>query len=212
MADTTTKLISELDFSTIKGNLSAFIANNSDFTDYNFSGSALSILTDILAYNTHYNAVYLNMALNETFIDTAQTRSSVVSLAKNFGYTPRSKKSSITELSFTVSSSDPQGTTITIEKSDYFTSQVDNVNYVWYPIQAVSASADAGGTYTFTNNGSFGVLAATPVILQPRSLEPKRRLIRQQCLPRRAILVLLHLHNQLDKQLLRHIPLILRPI
>ena len=83
MADTTTKLISDLDFTRIKANLSAFIANNSDFTDYNFSGSALSTLTDILAYNTHYNAVYLNMALNENFIDTAQTRSSVVSLAKN---------------------------------------------------------------------------------------------------------------------------------
>ena len=149
MADTTTKLISDLDFTRIKANLSAFIANNSDFTDYNFSGSALSTLTDILAYNTHYNAVYLNMALNENFIDTAQTRSSVVSLAKNLGYTPRSKKSSIAELSFTIDSSDPEGTTITLEKTDYFSSTVDGVTYVWYPIQTVTATADVDGIYTF---------------------------------------------------------------
>ena len=149
MADTTTKLISDLDFTRIKANLSAFIANNSDFTDYNFSGSALSTLTDILAYNTHYNAVYINMALNENFIDTAQTRSSVVSLAKNLGYTPRSKKSSIAELSFTISSNDPEGTAITLDKTNYFTSSVDNVTYVWYPVEAQSATADANGTYTF---------------------------------------------------------------
>ena len=89
MADTTTKQISELDFETVRNNIATFIANNSDFTDYNFEGSALSFLMDVLAYNTHYNAVYLNMAVNENFIDTAQIRSSVVSLAKNMGYTPR---------------------------------------------------------------------------------------------------------------------------
>ena len=100
MADNTTKIISELDYESIRNSIAKFIANNSDFTDYNFEGSALSFLMDVLAYNTHYNAVYLNLALNESFIDTAQVRSSVVSLAKNLGYTPRSATSAQAQLSF----------------------------------------------------------------------------------------------------------------
>jgi len=153
MSDTTTKIISQLDFEEIKSNLSAFIANNSDFTDYNFEGSALSFLTDILAYNTHYNAVYLNMALNENFIDTAQTRSSVVSLAKNFGYTPRSKKSSLSSISFNILETDPlkaDGNVIFLEKTNYFRAEIAGVSYIFSPVQTVSATS-SGGIYTFTD-------------------------------------------------------------
>ena len=64
MPNKTVNLVSELDFETIRGNIAAYIANNSSFTDYNYEGSGLSIIMDILAYNTHYNAVYLNMAMN----------------------------------------------------------------------------------------------------------------------------------------------------
>jgi hypothetical protein len=153
MADTTTKIISELDFEKIKANLSAFIANNSDFTDYNFEGSALSFLTDILAYNTHYNAVYLNMALNENFIDTAVTRSSVVSLAKNLGYTPRSRKSSLTEISFTITETDPlkaNGNVIYLEKSNYFRCENNGVTYIFSPVKQTSATS-VSGVYTFSD-------------------------------------------------------------
>ena len=153
MADNTTKIISQLDFEAIKSNLSAFIANNSDFTDYNFEGSGLSFITDLLAYNTHYNAVYLNMAINENFIDTAQTRSSIVSLAKNFGYTPRSKKSSIAELSFTIDepvTAKQNGNTIFLEQSNYFTGVVDGITYIFSPIESVSATSSSG-KYTFSD-------------------------------------------------------------
>jgi len=169
MADNRVKLISDLDFEDIKANISSFIANNSEFTDYNFKGSALNFLTDILAYNTHYNAFYLNMAINENFIDTAVTRSSVVSLAKNFGYTPRSKKSSIAEVSFTVSTTDPNGTSITMDQTNFFSTSVNNVTYVFTPIASQTATAQSG-LYTFNDvklrEGSYATITY-PVTSSP---------------------------------------------
>ena len=85
--------VTELDFDTIKTNLKNFFADQTEFTDYDFSGSGLSILLDVLAYNTHYMAYYLNMVANEMYLDSATQRDSVVSLAKHLGYTPRSKTS-----------------------------------------------------------------------------------------------------------------------
>ena len=92
MSDTASKLtVSELDFDTIKTNLKNFLGDQNELTDYNFDGSTMSILLDLMAYNTHYNAFYLNMAVNETFLDTASVRNSVISRAKHLGYTPTSE-------------------------------------------------------------------------------------------------------------------------
>ena len=85
--------VTELDFDTIKTNLRTYLAAQPEFTDYDFTGSALSLLLDVLAYNTHYNAVLANLQANEMFIDTAIKRTSVVSLAKMLGYSPRSTTS-----------------------------------------------------------------------------------------------------------------------
>jgi hypothetical protein len=82
--------VSELDFDQIKSNLLEFLQAQKELTDYNFEGSVLNTLVDLMAYTTHYNAFNANMALNESFLDTAQLRSSVVSHAKLLGYTPRS--------------------------------------------------------------------------------------------------------------------------
>ena len=87
--------VTELDFDTIKSNLKTFLNQQSTFTDYDFEGSGLSVLLDILAYNTHYNAYYLNMVANEAFLDTALLRDSVVSHAKSLGYVPYSKTAPI---------------------------------------------------------------------------------------------------------------------
>jgi len=86
--------ITELDFATIKSNLKDFLKAQPEFSDYNFDGSGLSVLLDLLAYNTHYMGYYMNMVANEMFIDTAQLRESVVSHAKLLGYTPRSRVAS----------------------------------------------------------------------------------------------------------------------
>jgi len=84
--------LTELDFDAIKNNLKTYLQSQDVLKDYNYEGSALSTLLDILAYNTHYNAYYLNMVANELFLDTAARRSSVVSLAKMLNYTPKSVK------------------------------------------------------------------------------------------------------------------------
>jgi hypothetical protein len=150
MSNKTVNLVSELDFETIRNNIAAYIANNSSFTDYNYEGSGLSTIMDILAYNTHYNAVYLNMALNENFIDTAQLRSSVVSIARNLGYTPRSKKSSKTKVSFRIPTTDPNNTSLTLEKTTKFVGDIDGSTYIFQPTSAITALSD-GSRYTFNN-------------------------------------------------------------
>lgn len=148
--DHKTKIVSELDFESIRSSIAAFIANNSRFTDYNFEGSGLGILMDILAYNTHYNAVYLNMALNENFLDTAQLRSSVVSIAKNLGYTPRSKKSATTIVSLSIPTTAVANTALTLNKNVKFVGEKDGSSYVFQPIQAYTALSD-GSQYIFND-------------------------------------------------------------
>ena len=86
-----TKLdISQLDFDGIKDNLKTFLSQQDEFTDYDFEGSGMNILLDVLAYNTHYLGYNANMLANEMYLDSADQRSSVVSLAKQVGYTPKS--------------------------------------------------------------------------------------------------------------------------
>jgi hypothetical protein len=150
MPNKTVNLVSELDFETIRNNIAAYIANNSSFTDYNYEGSGLSMIMDILAYNTHYNAVYLNMAMNENFIDTAQLRSSIVSIAKNLGYTPRSKKSAKTKVSFRIPTTDPPNTSLILEKTTKFVGDIDGTTYIFQPTKAVSAISD-GSRYIFSD-------------------------------------------------------------
>ena len=91
-----------LDFDQIKQSLKDYIQSNSDFTDYDFEGSNLSTILDVLAYNTYITSYNANMLSNEVFIDSATLRENVVSLARNIGYIPRSKKSSRTNISFFV--------------------------------------------------------------------------------------------------------------
>ena len=77
--------VTELDFDNIKQNLKTFLQDQTIFQDYDFDGSGLSVLLDILSYNTHYNALYNNLSINEMFLDSARKRNSVVSLAKTLG-------------------------------------------------------------------------------------------------------------------------------
>jgi hypothetical protein len=86
----TTIKSTELDFNTIKNNLKTALAAKSEFADYNFEASGLSNILDVLAVNTHYNGLIANFALNESYLSTAQLRSSLVSLAEGIGYIPKS--------------------------------------------------------------------------------------------------------------------------
>jgi len=86
-------VVSDLDFDDIKSNLKAFLQDQTQFSDYNFEGSGFSVLLDTLAYNTHYLGFNANMLANELYLDSADIRKNIVSLAKMLGYTPSSPKS-----------------------------------------------------------------------------------------------------------------------
>ena len=109
MATTDRLNVTELDFDGIKSSLKRFLNNQAEFADYDFESSGLSVLLDILAYNTHYQAFYLNMIANESFLDTASTREALVSLAKGIGYTPRSITGAVAHVDLTFNPNDLGG-------------------------------------------------------------------------------------------------------
>jgi hypothetical protein len=116
--------VTELDFDTIKTNLKTFLNQQSQFTDYDFEGSGLNVLLDILAYNTHYNAYYLNMVANESFMDSALLRDSVVSHAKVLNYTPSSASAPKAVINFTVTAIANTAASITIPAGYTFLSEL----------------------------------------------------------------------------------------
>jgi len=108
MATSNTALrIAELDFDAIKTNLKNYLRSQSQFTDYDFEGSSLNILLDILSYNTHYMAYYLNMVGNEMFLDSALLRNSIVSHAKHLNYVPTSTRASTAVVNIVVEDTTP---------------------------------------------------------------------------------------------------------
>ena len=110
MAEIQKLSVAELDFDTIKANLKDYFGSQSEFTDHNFDGSAISVLLDILAYNTHYNAYYLNMLASESFLDSAQLRDSVVAKASMLGYVPKSTRGAQAYVDLTITASDSPAT------------------------------------------------------------------------------------------------------
>ena len=124
-----TKLqVTELDFDDIKTNLKTYMKNQTEFSDYNFEGSGLSTLIDLLAYNTHYLGMNANMAINEAFLDTATLRSSVVSHAKTLGYTPRSARAPVAYIDILVNDTNTLGS-VTLPKGTKFTTQISDTTY-----------------------------------------------------------------------------------
>ena len=151
MADVSSKLkVSELDFDQIKTNLKNFLNDQNEFADYNFDGSAMSILLDLLAYNTHYNAFYLNMIVNEMFLDTASLRNSVVSRAKHLGYTPTSVRGAKAYIDLTITPANTPSNII-IEKDTQFTSTVNGISYIFATTGSTTIGVNANGIYTTAN-------------------------------------------------------------
>jgi hypothetical protein len=143
--------VTELDFDTIKNNLKTFLNQQSEFTDYDFEGSGLNILLDILAYNTHYNAYYLNMVANEAFLDSAQLRDSVVSHAKTLGYVPYSKKSPSARINFTAQSSSANNGFMTLPSGySFLSNQIDGTSYNFVVLDDLIVSK-ANSQYFFEN-------------------------------------------------------------
>ena len=142
--------VDALDFGEIKSRIRTFLSGQSVFADYNFEGSALSTLVDLLAYNTHYNALYTNMALNEQFLDSASKYSSVVSLAKQIGYTAKQVKSANAKISITVSGLAVNPPTLSIPRGTTFTSKAGVSEFRFYTRQAYTAEL-TGSSYIFND-------------------------------------------------------------
>ena len=141
--------ITNLDFGSIKSSLKTFLGQQDTLKDYNFDGSALSVLVDLLAYNTQYNAYYLNMVANEMFLDSSVQRNSVVSHAKLLNYTPRSAVASKASIKLQVNQ---VGTsTLTLPKFTPFISEaIDGVNYTFITKDSKTVNVTAN-TAIFNN-------------------------------------------------------------
>ena len=148
--------VTELDFADIKQNLKNFLKQQSEFNDYDFDGSGLNILLDVLAYNTHYNALNAHYSLNESFLDSAQIRGNVVTRAKLLGYTPRSVLSPRAQVDIVVNVANEIGTKPTVLELTRGTKLKtvvagEEFQYVVLETQQATLSAVTANTYTYNN-------------------------------------------------------------
>ena len=121
--------VSDFDFDDIKANLKSFLQDQSEFQDYDFEGSGFAVLLDLLAYNTHYLGFNANMLANEMYLDSADIRKNIVSLAKMLGYTPTSPKSPTATIDILMNNIPTTTATITMAKGTAFTTTVDGESY-----------------------------------------------------------------------------------
>jgi hypothetical protein len=166
--------VTNLDFDTIKENLKTFLSQQSEFTDYDFEGSGLSVLLDVLAYNTHYQAYYLNMVANEAFMDTALLRDSVVSHAKVLGYLPYSRKSSRATINFVVNTSTSTASTLTIPRGFRFLSEdIDGISYNFVTLEEIGVTK-ANTDFTFLNLPIYEGQLVSYTYVHNESANPKQ--------------------------------------
>jgi hypothetical protein len=151
----TTIKSSGLDFLSIKNNLKTFISEKSEFADYNFEASGLSNILDVLAWNTHYNGLIANFALNESFLSTAQLRASVISLASGVGYVPKSKAAARAQIKLSLNTGELAGrpANITLPIGTEFTTSVDDKSFTFQTTEVLTAADNGQGFYQFKTYG-----------------------------------------------------------
>jgi len=140
--------VSDFDFDDIKTNLKTFLRSQSEFQDYDFEGSGFAILLDILAYNTHYLGFNANMLANEMYLDSADIRKNIISLAKMLGYTPSSVRAPTASIDILVG--DGSGSSITMTKGTAFTTTIDGTTYQFIN-NADVVTTPVNGVYRFSN-------------------------------------------------------------
>jgi len=140
-----------LDFQDLRTQIKDYLRSNSDFTDFDFEGSNFSTLIDLLAYNSYITAFNTNMAVNEVFLDSATLRENVVSLARNIGYVPRSRRSSKAKINFTVDMSQTDSRTVKIVAGQVALGAVRDGNYIFSIPDDITSPVDNNGIVTFNN-------------------------------------------------------------
>ena len=134
--------VTDVDFDSLKESLKSYLKAQDTFKDYNFEGSGLNILLDVLAYNSHYQAFYANMVANEMFLDTAVKRSSIVSLAKHLGYTPNSIRASKAKIKAVTTGT----SAFTIPKGSVVQGTVGNESFNFVTLDDFASSVTSGIT------------------------------------------------------------------
>jgi len=173
--------VSNLDYDQIRTALKEYISSTSDFTDYDFEGSTLSVLLDVLAYNTYYTAFNTNMVVNELFLESATLRDNVVALAKQLGYTPKSVIAPTAKVSFTVnfSGSIPTDSQIILKKGTGFIANYDNTLYQYSVVDDIKQSI-VSGTAAFDNIDIKEGTLVTNTYTVNTSLKNQRYIIENQ--------------------------------
>ena len=138
-----------LDFNDLRNQIKDYLRANSNFTDFDFEGSNFSILIDTLAYNSYITAYNTNMAVNESFIDSATLRENVVSLARNIGYVPRSKKSSVATISFSVNVSQQKAGSVKLKKGVVALGSATGGNYIFSIPDDITVTPNVDGIAYF---------------------------------------------------------------
>ncbi len=140
-----------LDFEDLRVQIKEYLRANSNFSDFDFEGSNFSILIDTLAYNSYINAYNTNMAVNESFIDSATLRENVVSLARNIGYVPRSTRASIARISFTVNVANMNARTVKLKAGVAVLGAIENGNYIFSVPEDITVTPNSSGIAAFTD-------------------------------------------------------------
>jgi hypothetical protein len=190
MANNSISLV-DLDFDTLKASLKTYLKAQPQFADYNFDGSNMSVLLDILTYNTHLNAFYMNMAISETFLDSAQLRNSVISRAKELNYLPRSAKSSEAQINVRFPQtglstlSIPSGTKFTGKSGNGTFTYTTNQSHLIYP---------SGGYFTANLNIYEGVYISDAFVAD-NSIEAQRFIMTNDNIDTDSMIVLVSENN-----------------
>mgnify|MGYP003321812458 FL=1 len=163
--------VNALEFNEIKAQIKEYLKSQSQFSDYDFEGSSLTVLIDALAYNTYYTSVNANLAVNEGFLETAVLRENVVKLARMIGYTPSSAKSARTTVNIAVQTAFPYPQSVTIGAGLVLNfTGLDNNNFVFSIPTDTSQSVDSlTGIATFSNQVLFEGLYLTDTFVKDTS-------------------------------------------
>lgn len=141
---------SDLDFNDIKSKLKTYLKNSGEFNDYDFNTSGLSNILDVLAYNTHINALVANLSINESFLSTSQLRASVVGHADTLGYSPKSRTAARAIVDVKIIIPAPAPSTFTLERGTEFTASIDDIGYRFFTIVPYTVE-NIGGEFNFSN-------------------------------------------------------------
>ena len=178
MANSSINLI-DLDFNSLKSSLKSYLSSQSKFQDYNFDGSNLNVLLDVLAYNTYLNTFYMNMVASEMFLDTAQLRDSIVSHAKELNYTPRSFRSAQANVDILITPS-TSVTSVVIPAKTGFTSRVGSNTFNFVTKESISITTSNNGIYYANNITIYEGSYVTDTFVKNNAIPGQRFLLNNQ--------------------------------